>query len=354
LSTSRKATKKDFFISYNAADKNWAEWIAAGLEKHGFSTVFQGWDFGPGVNFVLEMDRALKECERVILVLSPAYLGSVYTQPEWAGAFVWDPKGTRRLLFPIRVLPCEPEGLLKAIVYSDLVGLKRGAALKKLIADANGIARAPAGRAVGRIAFPGGPARGPDNPSTTIEAARRLYDILQTTRTTFYAQVRLRNQLVESARQRLKVTERYQYEPFFEHFFARLNREELRLHGTIRSYTAEVLAKYNARALKIVRQHPELADRIPSIPALRDHLIIWLAKYRRHFAAKPWMALVYVGVEEAVPFPKSIDQELRSFVRGNVPHSPTKPASVRSVSNKKLPTRRSTRGPLRRHRGEGF
>jgi hypothetical protein len=49
---------KDFFISYTKADQAWAEWIAWKLEEAGYSTVIQAWDFRPGSNFVLEMQRA--------------------------------------------------------------------------------------------------------------------------------------------------------------------------------------------------------------------------------------------------------------------------------------------------------
>ena len=45
----------DFFISYNKADKTWAEWIAWELEAKGFTTVIQAWDFRPGSSFILEM-----------------------------------------------------------------------------------------------------------------------------------------------------------------------------------------------------------------------------------------------------------------------------------------------------------
>jgi len=49
---------KDFFISYTSADKKWAEWIAWQLEEAQYSTILQAWDFRPGMNFVLEMDKA--------------------------------------------------------------------------------------------------------------------------------------------------------------------------------------------------------------------------------------------------------------------------------------------------------
>ena len=42
---------KDFFISYNTADRDWAEWIAWTLEEAGHSVVIQAWDFRPGENF---------------------------------------------------------------------------------------------------------------------------------------------------------------------------------------------------------------------------------------------------------------------------------------------------------------
>jgi hypothetical protein len=47
--------KKDFFVSYNRADRAWAEWIAWQLEAAGYTTVLQAWDFRPGVNFALKM-----------------------------------------------------------------------------------------------------------------------------------------------------------------------------------------------------------------------------------------------------------------------------------------------------------
>lgn len=42
-----ESAKVDFFISYNSADRQWAEWIAWTLEAEGFHTVNMAWDFGP-------------------------------------------------------------------------------------------------------------------------------------------------------------------------------------------------------------------------------------------------------------------------------------------------------------------
>ena len=123
----------DFFISYNNADRAWVEWIAWQLEEAGYTTVLQAWDFQPGSNFVLEMQKATTAAQRTIAVLSPDYLSSRFTQPEWAAAFARDPTGEKRILLPVRVRECNPEGLLGPIVYTDLVGLEENAARDRLI-----------------------------------------------------------------------------------------------------------------------------------------------------------------------------------------------------------------------------
>jgi hypothetical protein len=125
---------QDFFISYNRADKGWAEWIAWQLEDAGYSTVIQAWDFRPGSNFVLDMHKAAAEAQRTIAVLSPDYLNSLFTQPEWAAAFAHDPTGVNRTLFTVRVRECELKGLLSQIIYVDLVGLDETAARETLLA----------------------------------------------------------------------------------------------------------------------------------------------------------------------------------------------------------------------------
>src|SRR5713226_3317218 len=112
---------KDFFVSYNRADRAWADWIAWQPEEAGYATVLQAWDFRPGGNFVLDMQRAAADAERTIAVLSEDFLASAFTQPEWAAAFVQDPAGKKSRLVPVRVRPCNPQGLLRAIAYIDLV-----------------------------------------------------------------------------------------------------------------------------------------------------------------------------------------------------------------------------------------
>lgn len=149
---------KDFFISYNQADQGWAEWIAWCLEAMGYTTIIQAWDIRPGSNFIVEMDQGFKSTHRTIAVLSPDYLTSQYTVPEWADALRRDPTGTKRLLVPIRVRPCEPQGWLAAIVYIDLLGLPQEEAQKRLLESVKANGRPETTPAYPRSSAPAYPA----------------------------------------------------------------------------------------------------------------------------------------------------------------------------------------------------
>jgi len=125
---------KDFFISYTHVDQQWAEWITWQLEEAGYTTILQAWDFHAGDNFVRNMDRATKQAERTIAVVSPDYFASNFTHSEWGAAFRRDPKGEQGLLVPVRVRPCDVEGLLGPIVYIDLVDQNEQVAQVTLLA----------------------------------------------------------------------------------------------------------------------------------------------------------------------------------------------------------------------------
>lgn len=60
-----------------------------------FAVAIQEWDFRPGSNFAVEMDKALKQCSRMIAVLSPAYLKAPFPASEWTAVFASDPEGRR-------------------------------------------------------------------------------------------------------------------------------------------------------------------------------------------------------------------------------------------------------------------
>jgi hypothetical protein len=142
--------RKDFFISYNKADRQWAEWIAWTLEANSYSVVIQAWDFRPGGNFVLEMQKATAAAQKTIAVLSEDYLKAAYTYPEWAAAFAQDPQGEERKLLPVKVQECSPTGLLASIIWVDLEGLAEDQAREELLKGLQ-----PSGRPSTPPQFPG-------------------------------------------------------------------------------------------------------------------------------------------------------------------------------------------------------
>jgi hypothetical protein len=139
------------FISYNRADRDWAEWIAGAIESAGYKPIIQAWHFRPGENFVLSMQEAAAQTDFTIAVLSENYLKSEYTQPEWAAAFAQDPTGKKRKLIPVRVAECVLTGMLVPIVHIDLIGLGEPDAKRALL---DGLK--PSGKPAQPPRFPGG------------------------------------------------------------------------------------------------------------------------------------------------------------------------------------------------------
>jgi hypothetical protein len=127
-----------FFVSYTQADRAWAEWMAWELERGGYRVVIQAWDFTPGSNWTHEMQQATSRAERVVAVLSPAYLDSAHGQVEWEVFYAKDPLGQQGLVLPVRVAEVDPPGLLRTRVYVDLVGLDEASARTALLTAARG------------------------------------------------------------------------------------------------------------------------------------------------------------------------------------------------------------------------
>jgi TIR domain len=142
----------DFFISYTAADRAWAEWIAWQLKQEGSSVVLQAWDMVPGLDFLHEMQKATTRAKRTLAALSPAYFTSQFGEAEWRAAFANDPSGEQRRLIPVRVVDFHPEGLLATRIYIDLVGKDRQRARAALL---DGVKAQPAVVPTQEPAFPG-------------------------------------------------------------------------------------------------------------------------------------------------------------------------------------------------------
>lgn len=123
-----------FFISYTALNRDWAEWIAWQLEAAGYRVLIQAWDFVPGAHWMSRMTDGVRGSERVLVVLSHAYLESVYGRAEWESAFQQDPGGFTRKVIPIRVEDCPRPVLLDRVVSFDLFDVPSDQAKDRLLA----------------------------------------------------------------------------------------------------------------------------------------------------------------------------------------------------------------------------
>ncbi|MEU8659890.1 TIR domain-containing protein [Actinoplanes philippinensis] len=144
----------DFFISYSPADEQWATWVAWELERAGYSTMLQAWDFVPGTNFIDFMDRGVSRSAAVIAILSRNYIRSTYGRLEWQAAMRSSPADPGSRLITVRIEDFPLEGLLATITFVDLVPVADAETARSLLIDR--IRHAMVGRAK-PIAEPGYP-----------------------------------------------------------------------------------------------------------------------------------------------------------------------------------------------------
>src|SRR5580658_4042018 len=117
----------EYFISRTGVDAEWAPWIAQELQREGFTTFLQDWDFLPGKSFIQNMARGA-ECPQTIAVISPEYWDSPFTTEEWQAALA------NQGLLVARVRPCEIPPLVADHVYLVLYGKGQDEAQRELIA----------------------------------------------------------------------------------------------------------------------------------------------------------------------------------------------------------------------------
>ena len=163
--------RKDFFVSHAGVDRAWAEWVAWQLEAAGYSVELDAWDWRVGRNFVTAMSDALDRCNRVLALVSRAYLDrSRYTTEEWSAAVTRVMGMPESRLVPVRVeeVPVEEmPSLLRPLIFCDVFDMDAEQARRVLLVAVAG-PRRPDGEPVfpGRAPrFPGGVVGSPLGPA---------------------------------------------------------------------------------------------------------------------------------------------------------------------------------------------
>src|SRR5829696_7164539 len=106
------------------------------------------------------MDRAQRQADRTIAVLSENYFGSDFTLAEWSSRFAQDPSMREDRLVPVKVGPLTDTGILAPIVYADLTEADEAEAHRRLLERVKkALDKSYRPKPLTRPGFPGSPAR---------------------------------------------------------------------------------------------------------------------------------------------------------------------------------------------------
>jgi hypothetical protein len=114
------------------------------LEKNGYTVVIMAWDFRPGGLFSVEMDEAIRNCMRMIVVLSKAYPASYFSKEEWVNFLA---KKECCNIIPVCVEDFKSKGIWAARIYIDVVNKNEQEATSALLAGVSkkGVSRTGSG-----------------------------------------------------------------------------------------------------------------------------------------------------------------------------------------------------------------
>ena len=112
----------DVFISYNHQDSQWVrEWLLPRLEGANLRVCIDFRDFEIGVPSLVNMERAVELSRKTILILTPNWVQSEWTNFEALMIQTQDPIGLRRRILPLMLEECEPPKRLSIFTYADFM-----------------------------------------------------------------------------------------------------------------------------------------------------------------------------------------------------------------------------------------
>lgn len=153
-----------------------------------------------------------------------------------------------------------------------------------------------------------------DSEKHRLDIMLSLQRSLKLTKTAFEAQVRRRNELAEAIAAKQPELMRLGWEQRLRQYQPQSTADEKFIFEQIRAFTSGPLLKGNRELLALLDNHPELYEEIDSFLQLHSHLQIWLNKYDQVFKHHPEMAVLYIGVEDGVPFPTEIDKQVEDWI----------------------------------------
>jgi tetratricopeptide (TPR) repeat protein len=110
----------DVFVSYSSTERTWVRGeLLQHLEEAGPKVCIDYRDFKPGAPSASEMERAVSTSRRTLLILTPAYLESAWTEFETMMLQVLDPANHERRLIPLLREVCDLPLHIRYLTYVD-------------------------------------------------------------------------------------------------------------------------------------------------------------------------------------------------------------------------------------------
>ncbi|MBL7209066.1 MAG: toll/interleukin-1 receptor domain-containing protein, partial [Dehalococcoidia bacterium] len=111
----------DAFISYSHKNSAWVRnTLLPRLEGEGLRVCIDYRDFEVGTPSLVNMENAVKHSRKTLLVLTPAWVKSEWTEFEALLIQTKDPVGRGRRILPLMVQSCELPDRLQVFTYLDL------------------------------------------------------------------------------------------------------------------------------------------------------------------------------------------------------------------------------------------
>ena len=110
----------DVFISYSSRDKEWVRGeLLKRIEQAGLTAFIDFRDFTRGAVSIKEMERAVKECRKTLVVLTPDYIASQWCDLEVIMGHTLSPANRDLRIIPLLKTPCEKPLYVGALTHID-------------------------------------------------------------------------------------------------------------------------------------------------------------------------------------------------------------------------------------------
>ena len=305
------------FVSYGHGDMTPTDWLGklrlyfAPMRRSGSVDIWDDGRIFPGADWRAEIEAALAGARAAILLVGPHFLASEFIDTEELPRLLRQKRSAGLQIYPLIVGYCS----YASSPLADLQSVNDPKTPLEALppAEQNRIINEfcmSVDRELRNAAAVQQPSRATERDLRSAVTA--LGEQLQQSWTTFVAQCNRRDKLHEKITGRTGFSE-LQYELFFFDNFDKLTGLERFEFDQIRALTDNLQAA-NSRSLAVLNENPELFSMLPSAQKLKQHLNFWLNKYDRVFLKTPQMCVLYTGVEDAVPFPAGMDQEIDDWL----------------------------------------